>query len=85
MNSLEVSLKAHSSTRWCSKAHAVRAVKQQLPNVFQAFYSIVNDTSNADTLSVAQGLLSQMSHIDFVANLVFWDILTIIDGINVAL
>jgi hypothetical protein len=83
---LEVSLKAHSSTRWCSKARAVRAVKQQLPSVFQALYSIVNDASNADTLPVAQGLLSQMSHIDSVAKLVFWDnILTIIDGINVAL
>jgi hypothetical protein len=35
------------------------------------------------TLSAAQGLLSQMSHIDFVAKLVFWDkILIIIDGIN---
>jgi hypothetical protein len=86
MNSLEVSLKAHSSTRWCSKACAVRAVKQQLPNVFQALYPIVNDASNADTLSVAQGLLSQMFHIDFVAKLVFWDnILTITDDITVAL
>jgi hypothetical protein len=86
MSSLEVSVKAHSRTRWCSKARAVQAVKQQLPSVFQALYSIVNDASNADTLSVAQGLLSQMFYIDFVAKLVFWDnILTITDGINVAL
>jgi hypothetical protein len=65
MKSLEVSLKAHSRTRWCSKARAVRAVKQQLPSVFQALYSIVNDASNADTLSVAQRLLSQMSSYRF--------------------
>jgi hypothetical protein len=50
----------------------VHAVNQQLPDVFQVLNSITSDAVNGD-MCVAQELLSQMSHVDFIPTHVLWN------------
>ncbi|XP_025414186.1 zinc finger MYM-type protein 1-like [Sipha flava] len=85
MDTLKISLKGHSDTRWASKAQAVKAMNSQIKEVFKVLQNISDSELNLETKSTAKNLL-QLINFDFLCLLNIWNqILSSIDRVNQAL
>lgn len=85
METLKISLKGHSDTRWASKAQAVKAMNSQIKEVFKVLQNISDSELNLETKSTAKNLL-QLINFDFLCLLNIWNqILSSIDRVNQAL
>lgn len=84
MESLKVTLKPFSDTRWSSKAAAVKALYKQLPDVKCALINII-ENGNLESKPIAKNLLNLVDH-EFICLLTVWNsILSSIDCVNVSL
>lgn len=70
MDTLKMSLKGHSDTRWASKAQAVKALNSQINDVFKVLQNISDSELNLETKSTAKNLL-QLINFDFSVYLIF--------------
>ena len=83
MSVLNVSLKGHCDTRWCSKAEAVNSLFNQIVGVMSVLRELsTNQSINAETVASAVRLL-KLVNFQFLCALVMWArILTAIDLVN---
>ncbi|XP_053949386.1 uncharacterized protein LOC128857663 [Anastrepha ludens] len=85
MKTLKVSLKAHSDTRWASKAKAVNALNSQIKGVQKELNEISSSSLNSETKTNAKTLLACIDY-EFLCFLEAWDqILSKINRVNQAL
>jgi len=85
MDTLKISLKGHSDTRWASKAQAVKAMNFQIKEVYKVLQNISDSELNLETKSTAKNLL-KLINFDFLCLLNIWNqILSSIDRVNQAL
>ena len=83
-NKLNISLKSHSDTRWCSKANAVKALVTQLPELIEAAEENATSSHDSNTVSTADGLHNSINF-NFICLLRFWwEILSRINMVNVS-
>lgn len=84
---LKITLKGSCDTRWSSKAHAVHALKSQLPKILTILKQIIENRQNTgDTIVKAKSIIKSIETFEFIAYLCFWDtLLTKINRINLSL
>ena len=83
MDTLKISLKGHSATRWSARKEAITALHRQIIDVFKLLIDISQDSSlNAETVSGAKDLVEQIDF-TFLCLLDMWyQILSLIDRVN---
>ncbi|KAF0740989.1 zinc finger MYM-type protein 1-like [Aphis craccivora] len=85
METLKVSLKGHSDTRWSSKSNAIKPLNNQIKEVFGVLQNMIANSINADTTSSAQSLLKNIN-LTFLFYLDVWNqILSQVDRATKAL
>lgn len=86
-NTLKISLKGFSDTRWSSKALALKALVSQFKDVLKMLEEMTNTSVfSEDTVSGAKNFLNVLSKFNFIILLVFWsELLEKINKINLLL
>ena len=86
MSVLNISLKGHCDTRWCSKAAAVNSLHRQIVDVVSVLQGLsTNQSTNAESATGAKRLL-KLINFQFVCLFVMWSwILTALDHVNQSL
>lgn len=83
---INVSLKKHSDTRWCSKLKAVKAVCDQYDDIIAVLNNMKNDPKFTDSHLLAKSLYFQMYNYNFLLFLYLWNlILDKLNKVNIAL
>ncbi|KAL4152760.1 hypothetical protein QTP88_000593 [Uroleucon formosanum] len=72
MQTLKVSLKGHSDTRWSSKSNAIKPLNTQIKEVYGVLQNMIANSLNADTTSSAQSLLKNIN-LTFLFYLNVWN------------
>ncbi|KAL4153350.1 hypothetical protein QTP88_001183 [Uroleucon formosanum] len=72
MQTLKVSLKGHSDTRWSSKSNAIKPLNTQIKEVYGVLQNMIANSLNADTTSSAQSLLKNIN-LTFLFYLDVWN------------
>lgn len=85
MSILKIALKGYSSTRWSSKAKAVKSVVTQIIGVCEALAKISQNSTDKEAIFTAKNLLKQVNF-EFLLCLEYWNlILNNTDRVNTLL
>lgn len=72
MNTLKVSLKGHSDTRWSSKFNAIKPLNTQIKGVYEVLQDMMANSINSDTIYSAQRLIKNIDF-KFIFYLDIWN------------
>lgn len=82
-----LTLKQPSDTRWESRINAIRPLRYQLGEIYDALYEILNDSNfNKDVQHEAKCLCNKLKDFKFICSLIIWhDLLNRINPVSKAL